>query len=138
MFLKGVVGAEVSADESASVTVPASSSSSSHTTLAARELDTAETGDTGNDEETKSEKGKGKEQAKEPTVWRVTFAPQEGVSVRVLDEEEVDDVKGGEDRVGFLPRWFWEEMQAQENVQSLQMRPEVGKKDGAIPPGWQI
>jgi len=42
------------------------------------------------------------------TVWRVTFTPKMGVSVRTLNEREVDEVRGGEDRVGFLPRSFWE------------------------------
>ena len=51
---------------------------------------------------------KGKEREKGPTVWRVGFRPNEGVSVRVLDEEEVEDVRGGEDRIGFLPRSFLE------------------------------
>ena len=39
-------------------------------------------------------------------VWRVKFTPKEGVMLRVLDRDEVEDVVGGEERVGFLPRWF--------------------------------
>ncbi|KZT23079.1 RAI1-domain-containing protein [Neolentinus lepideus HHB14362 ss-1] len=46
---------------------------------------------------------------KDGQVWRVRFAPGKGVSISVLDGEGVRDVEAGEDRVGFLPRWFWEE-----------------------------
>ncbi|KAL1740560.1 RAI1 like PD-XK nuclease-domain-containing protein [Schizophyllum fasciatum] len=46
-----------------------------------------------------------------PAVWRVRFTPKAGVSVSRLDEAGVADVVGGEDRVGFLPRWYWEELQ---------------------------
>ena len=42
----------------------------------------------------------------EMRVWRVKFTPKEGVMLRVLDRDEVEDVVGGEERVGFLPRWF--------------------------------
>lgn len=84
---------------------------------------------------------------KNPThrVWRVSFKPNDGVSVRVLDEEEVDDVRGGEDRVGFLPTAF---------VVGLQEKKKGGGEGGAdvpreqvphgvekrsnIPTGWQI
>ncbi|EGN99498.1 hypothetical protein SERLA73DRAFT_90841 [Serpula lacrymans var. lacrymans S7.3] len=41
-------------------------------------------------------------------VWRVKFTPREGVSVALLDEAGVADVEGGEARVGFLPRWYWD------------------------------
>ena len=44
-------------------------------------------------------------------VWRVKFTPRTGVSVGLLDEAGVEDVVGGEDRVGFLPRWYWDELQ---------------------------
>ena len=43
-------------------------------------------------------------------VWRVRFTPKSGVSVSRLDEAGVTDVEGGEDRVGFLPRWYWEDV----------------------------
>lgn len=42
-------------------------------------------------------------------VWRVRFTPKKGVSVSLLDEAGVREVEAGEDRVGFLPRWYWEE-----------------------------
>ncbi|KAF8520006.1 RAI1-domain-containing protein [Hysterangium stoloniferum] len=44
----------------------------------------------------------------ERVVWRVTFAPGVGLSMRRLDTEEVADVVAGEERVGFLPRCYWE------------------------------
>ncbi|KAJ7455291.1 RAI1 like PD-XK nuclease-domain-containing protein [Mycena galericulata] len=43
-------------------------------------------------------------------VWRVSFRPNVGVELRVLDGGEVDEVVAGEERVGFLPRWYWEEV----------------------------
>lgn len=43
----------------------------------------------------------------ESTVWRLTFTPGVGLSLRILDQEEVAEVVAGEDRVGFLPRWYW-------------------------------
>lgn len=43
------------------------------------------------------------------SVWRVRFAPRAGVTLSMLDEAGVADVAGAEaeDRVGFLPRWYW-------------------------------
>lgn len=43
-------------------------------------------------------------------VWRVTFTPKVGISVALLDASGVEDVMGGDDRVGFLPRWYWNEI----------------------------
>ena len=45
----------------------------------------------------------------EDSVWRIRFVPGKGVVFRKLDQSEVDEVGGGEDRVGFLPRWYWVE-----------------------------
>lgn len=42
-------------------------------------------------------------------VWRVTFTPRVGVAIAMLDESGVKEVENGEDRVGFLPRWYWDE-----------------------------
>ena len=44
------------------------------------------------------------------SVWRVRFSPSDGVIVSPLDEGGVDEVEAGEDRVGFLPRWYMEEL----------------------------
>ncbi|KAJ7928857.1 RAI1-domain-containing protein [Mycena leptocephala] len=46
-------------------------------------------------------------------VWRVTFRPGVGVELVRLAAEVVRDVEGDKDdvdRVGFLPRWYWEEV----------------------------
>jgi len=42
-----------------------------------------------------------------PSVWRVTFTPRVGVEVMRLDADGVREVEAGEDRVGFLPSWYW-------------------------------
>ncbi|KAI0643610.1 RAI1-domain-containing protein [Trametes meyenii] len=41
-------------------------------------------------------------------VWRISLAPNEGVKVWPLDEAGVRGVQGGDDRVGILPRWFYD------------------------------
>jgi len=46
-------------------------------------------------------------------VWRVKFVPGSGLSVTELEPAEVAEVVNGEDRVGFLPRWYWDEIQAE-------------------------
>ncbi|KAI1788942.1 RAI1-domain-containing protein [Ganoderma leucocontextum] len=45
-----------------------------------------------------------------PRVWRITFTPKDGVTMRTLDNEGIKDVQGGEDRVGFLPSWYYKEV----------------------------
>lgn len=45
-------------------------------------------------------------------VWRVIFTPGAGVTVGMLDQDGIEDVVGKEDRVGFLPTWYWEELHA--------------------------
>ncbi|KAF8071791.1 RAI1 like PD-XK nuclease-domain-containing protein [Lyophyllum atratum] len=53
-----------------------------------------------------------REASQDASVWRVKFTPQEGVTVEILDPIGVEDVKAGEDRVGFLPTWYWDQLQA--------------------------
>ncbi|KAJ6464992.1 RAI1-domain-containing protein [Mycena sanguinolenta] len=71
-------------------------------------------------------KGKGKHTHTGAAVWRVTFRPGVGVELRQLDDVTVRDVESGEEggvkdskekveRVGFLPRWYWEEVTAHSN-----------------------
>ncbi|KIY64841.1 RAI1-domain-containing protein [Cylindrobasidium torrendii FP15055 ss-10] len=50
------------------------------------------------------------------TVWRVKFVPGNGVRLVKLDETLVEEVVGKEDRVGFLPRWYWDELTESANV----------------------
>ncbi|TFY53787.1 hypothetical protein EVJ58_g9248 [Rhodofomes roseus] len=45
-----------------------------------------------------------------PRVWRVAFQPKVGISVTLLDDAAVREVEAGEDRVGFLPRWYHDEL----------------------------
>ena len=46
--------------------------------------------------------------SKEERVWRATFHPSKGVDVVLLDDLAVADVRNGEDRAGFLPRFYWD------------------------------
>jgi RAT1-interacting protein len=42
-------------------------------------------------------------------VWRATFDPKAGLNLRKLEPREVEiSVRCGEDRIGFLPRDYWE------------------------------
>lgn len=43
-------------------------------------------------------------------VWRVTLEPKVGVGAALLSDVEVGDVENGEARVGFLPRWYWDDI----------------------------
>jgi len=68
-------------------------------------------------------------------VWRAKFVPGSGVNVERLDAPAIEDVVGGEDRVGFLPRWYWEEIQAEERG-----NPEVNsaRSPASKLTGWQL
>jgi len=67
-------------------------------------------------------------------VWRVQFEPRVGVKVFMLDQAGVTEVESSEDRVGFLPAWYWQELQNNEPASaSVSTRP-----DNSIPPVWQI
>ncbi|KAF4571259.1 decapping endonuclease targeting mRNA [Pleurotus pulmonarius] len=43
-------------------------------------------------------------------VWRVSFSPKVGITVKQLDDAGVMDVEAGDDeeRIGFLPKWYVE------------------------------
>ncbi|KAF8582448.1 RAI1-domain-containing protein [Ramaria rubella] len=87
-------------------------------------------------------------------VWRATFTPGVGLSIRRLGVEDVGDVRAGdeEDRVGFMPRWYWERVHRQDdtsrsgdvgsepNTEEPQIlpKPEISKKNSATIHGWQI
>ncbi|KAH8118243.1 RAI1-domain-containing protein [Phellopilus nigrolimitatus] len=53
-----------------------------------------------------------KSRSKEECVWRVTFVPGRGPEVVLLDDAGVADVRNGEDRVGFLPTFYWDKVSA--------------------------
>ena len=48
-------------------------------------------------------------------VWRAKFVPGSGVNLEKLDASTIEDVVNGEDRVGFLPRWYWNEIHVEEH-----------------------
>lgn len=52
----------------------------------------------------------GESDGRKDSVWRVKFVPKDGVSLVKLDESLVEEVVGNDDRVGFLPRWYWDEV----------------------------
>ncbi|THH20201.1 hypothetical protein EW146_g1111 [Bondarzewia mesenterica] len=43
-------------------------------------------------------------------VWHVKFTPRSGVDMVLLDEAGVKEVEAGEERVGILPQWYWNEL----------------------------
>ncbi|KAI9509830.1 RAI1-domain-containing protein [Russula earlei] len=82
------------------------------------------------------------------SVWRVKFTPCVGVELALLREEERREVEAGEDRVGFLPRWYYEEIQdlSSSNAHSCgdtfgaepQPTRSSASTTGVLPAGWQI
>ncbi|KAG2033307.1 RAI1 like PD-XK nuclease-domain-containing protein [Suillus americanus] len=77
-------------------------------------------------------------------VWRIKFTPKTGVSAVLLDDVYVRDVEGGEDRVGFLPRWYWDEMSGDVAYDS-EARTQTGSEGASskvgtvvVPSGWKI
>ncbi|KAG2018182.1 hypothetical protein CC2G_007632 [Coprinopsis cinerea AmutBmut pab1-1] len=76
-------------------------------------------------------------------VWRVTFVPGTGVNLRVLGESEVEEVVNGEDRIGFLPGWYWKELCAtQASAASPMSRADHQTNTSPAVPntisGWQV
>jgi RAT1-interacting protein len=47
--------------------------------------------------------------AGEDAVWRARVVPGTGAQLMKLDRAGVEEVSAGEDRIGFLPRWYWQE-----------------------------
>ena len=74
-------------------------------------------------------------------VWRVAFTPKVGITVVMLDASGVEDVMGGDDRVGFLPRWYWDEMEltADGSGDASAHRGESSQRQASgVPSGWRI
>ncbi|THH17911.1 hypothetical protein EW146_g3005 [Bondarzewia mesenterica] len=75
-------------------------------------------------------------------VWRVKFTPQSGVDMVLLDEAGVKEVEAGEERVGFLPRWYWKELDDMQGSfgKSQGLRPLADSTTGtsSLPPGWRL
>lgn len=47
---------------------------------------------------------------KKHVVWRVKFTPGTGIALTQLDDTGVTEVENGEERVGFLPKWYFDEL----------------------------
>jgi RAT1-interacting protein len=77
-------------------------------------------------------------------VWRVAFTPKVGISLVKLDASGVEDVTGDDDRVGFLPRWYWDEMElAADGSGDVSAHRGEGLQRHAtctsgVPSGWRI
>ena len=83
------------------------------------------------------------------SVWRVKFTPRVGVELALLSEEERREVEAGEDRVGFLPKSYYTEIQdvsspsAQRSASGAEPEQSRTSKASAsinrtLPAGWQI
>ncbi|KAI0303650.1 RAI1 like PD-XK nuclease-domain-containing protein [Multifurca ochricompacta] len=79
------------------------------------------------------------------SVWRVKFTPCTGVELTLLCEDERREVEAGEDRVGFLPQWYWKEMQEcsgepgnTSRIDSESGRQSAPTASSSLPTGWQI
>jgi RAT1-interacting protein len=91
----------------------------------------------------------GSDSATPESVWRVKFTPRVGVELALLSEEEQREVEAGEDRIGFLPKWYYAEIQdasgqsaqrsasGAESEQSRSSAPSESIKR-SLPVGWQI
>jgi RAT1-interacting protein len=79
-------------------------------------------------------------------VWRIKFTQKTGVSAVLLDDADVRDIEGGEDRVGLLPRWYWDEISGAVSKDPEVAAPAPRRNDGVssnigtavVPSGWQI
>ena len=75
-----------------------------------------------------------------PPILRVKFSPGKGVSVNFLDKAAVDEISAGEERIGFLPKWYIDEIRTQSR--SAQSSPQVGSSStsekSSLPAGWKI
>jgi len=82
-------------------------------------------------------------------VWRVKFTPRVGAQFALLQEEARREVEAGEDRVGFLPKWYWREAQdvsgscsSTSGVRSEPSRSSAPTPSASapttLPTGWQI
>jgi RAT1-interacting protein len=73
-----------------------------------------------------------------PNVWRVQFVPRDGITVYKLDEMGVEEVRANEERSGFLPNWYWEELQKEEVIRHQSVMPANSKGSAILPAGWTI
>lgn len=55
-------------------------------------------------------------EAGKPTVWRIVFNPAESRGIRMMplrDPMALEEVRNGEQRIGFLPMAYYERVAAQ-------------------------
>jgi RAT1-interacting protein len=82
-------------------------------------------------------------------VWRVKFTPRVGVELALLSEEERHEVEAGEDRIGFLPKWYYTEIQDASSQSAQRSAPSGAESEQSrsapsesikrsLPVGWQI
>jgi RAT1-interacting protein len=77
------------------------------------------------------------------SVWRVKFTPRVGVELTLLHDIARKEVEAGEDRIGFLPTWYWEEIQMSPSEHGSASCPDptprpVTAESCSLPKGWQI
>ncbi|TDL20754.1 RAI1-domain-containing protein [Rickenella mellea] len=77
---------------------------------------------------------------KQQRVWRVVFTPKSGVEVFLLDRDDLEEVRNGEERVGFLPKSYWDEVTR--DGRSSEPAPlkatTTEAKPVEVPSGWKI
>lgn len=74
-------------------------------------------------------------------VWRIIIAPEKGVKVFALDEAETRGVEAGEDRVGILPRWYFDLLSGARGSRPSEppaVPPEVVSAPQTTHQGWNI
>ncbi|KAF9473916.1 RAI1-domain-containing protein [Pholiota conissans] len=65
-------------------------------------------------------------------LWRVKFVPGSGIRVDELDAAGIGEVENGEDRVGFLPRWYLDD------VNTTSPAGEATTAGGPANSGWNL
>ena len=53
---------------------------------------------------------KGSTRVTDVPMWRLSFTPVNGLTLIELDQTQVESVRNGEDRIGFLPRSYYNEV----------------------------
>ena len=78
-----------------------------------------------------------------PKVWRARFVPRIGVTLSLLDENCVNEVRAEDDRYGFLPNGYWETLEKDIAIQKQSSEGDHPVMSGCesaavLPPGWMI
>ncbi|KAH9920808.1 RAI1-domain-containing protein [Amylocystis lapponica] len=71
-------------------------------------------------------------------VWRVKFTHRVGGSVSLLDSTGVDEVEAAEDRVAFLPKWYWEDLQTDGVDRPAEHHATAAGTESAAVHGWKV